>query len=82
MGSTVLRKLKLQVEPGTSLKGLKRETQTSYLLQRKNTLPFWFLSPAGKPRTPFSRIGPVELAFCSPGMKTLKRSAVVVFVCF
>jgi hypothetical protein len=47
MGSTVLRKLKLQVEPGTSLKGLKKETQTSYLLQRKNTLPFWFPSPAG-----------------------------------
>ena len=82
MGSTVSRKLKLQVEPGISLKGLKKETQTSYLSQRKNTLPFWIPFPAGKPRTSFSRIGPVEFAFCSPGMKTLKRSAAAVFVCF
>ncbi len=52
MGSTVLRKLKLQVELSTSIKGSKKETQTSYHSQRKITLPFSLPSPAGERRTP------------------------------
>jgi len=48
MGSTVSRKLKLQVELSTSINGSKKETQTSYHSQRKITLPFPLPSPVGE----------------------------------
>ena len=48
MGSTVLMRLKLQVELSTSLNGSKKEKQTSYHSQHKIMLPFSFLFPAGK----------------------------------
>ena len=82
MGSTVSRKLKLQIELSTSINGSKKEKQTSYHSQRKITLPFPFPSPAGGRRTPLRRISPDESAFCSTGSKIFERTAAAVFVCF
>jgi hypothetical protein len=42
----------VQVELSISIKGSKKETQTSYHSQRKITLPFPLPSPAGERRTP------------------------------
>jgi hypothetical protein len=70
MGSTVLARLKLQVEMSTSLNGSKKKkrkrvTSSSII----NAAVLIFLS-CGEMRASLSRIGPEGFSFCLFGMKT------------